>query len=53
MNVVRLALVAVVAVLAFFSLRGRYDAPTSVIIVAAVGLLTARLLARIAARRRR
>ena len=53
MNVVRLAMLAVVAALAFVSLRNRYDLTTSIIIVAAAGLLVARLLARVAARRRR
>jgi uncharacterized YccA/Bax inhibitor family protein len=53
MNVVRLALVVVAAVAAFLYVRGRYDVTTSIIIVAAVGLLVARLLARFAARRRR
>jgi FtsH-binding integral membrane protein len=50
---VRFALVGVVAVLAFLALRDRYDLTTSIIIVAAAGLLVARLVARFAARRRR
>ena len=53
MNLVRLAMLAVVAALAFVSLRNRYDLTTSIIIVAAAGLLVARLFARFAARRRR
>lgn len=53
MKAVRFALVAVAAVLAFLALRNRYDLTTSIIIVAAAGLLVARLLARFAARRRR
>lgn len=52
MNLVRLAMLAVVACLAFVSLRNRYDLATSIVIVAAGGLLVARLLARLAARRR-
>ena len=53
MRAARLAMLAVVAALAFVSLRNRYDLVTSVVIVAAGVLLVARLLARFAARRRR
>jgi hypothetical protein len=49
----RLALVAVAAVAAFLYLRGRYDLTTSIIIVAAAGLLVSRFLTRMARRRRR